>query len=67
MPEQNIASRSVVLEPARLSVSELERSLRKQDIAVIGRIENDRLLLDVRTVQDDELTLIHKSLLQIFS
>jgi len=67
MPEQNVPSRSVALEPVRLSVSALERSLRSQEIAVIGRIEDDRLVLDLRTVMDDELALIHKSLLQIFS
>ncbi len=67
MPEQNVPSRSVALEPVHLSVNELERALRKQEIAVIGRIEDDRLLLDMRTVMDDELALIHKSLLQIFS
>jgi len=66
MPEQNVPSRSVALEPVHLSVNELERALRKQEIAVIGRIEDDRLLLDMRTVMDDELVLIHKSLLQIF-
>jgi len=67
MPEQNVPSRSVALEPLRLSVSALERSLRSQEIAVIGRIEDNRLVLDLRTVMDDELALIHKSLLQIFS
>ncbi len=67
MPEQNVPSRSVALEPVHLSVNELERALRKQEIAMIGRIEDDRLLLDMRTVMDDELALIHKSLLQIFS
>ncbi len=67
MPEQNVPSRSVVVEPVRLSVSELERALRRQETAVISRIEDDRLMLDLRTVMDDELDLIHKSLLQIFS
>ena len=67
MPEQNVPSRSVALEPVHLSVNELERALRKQEIAVVGRIEDDRLLLDMRTVMDDELALIHKSLVQIFS
>ncbi len=67
MPEQNVPSRSIALEPLRLSVSALERALRRLDVAVIGRIEDGRLLLDLRTVLDDELALIHKSLLQIFS
>ena len=67
MPEQNLSSRAVVVEPHQVSVSRLERSLRGQDIPVICRIENDHLLLDLRTVADDEVPLLHKALLHYFS
>jgi L-seryl-tRNA(Ser) seleniumtransferase len=67
MPEQNLPSRSVVVEPHQLSVSALERNLRTQDIPVIARIEDNRLLLDLRTVADDEVAVLHEALVRIFS
>ncbi|WP_457574792.1 L-seryl-tRNA(Sec) selenium transferase [Desulfolithobacter sp.] len=54
MPEQNLVSRAVILEPD-ISVSRLEQLLRRQDLPVIGRIEDDRFILDMRTVADDEV------------
>ncbi|GAB4339814.1 MAG: L-seryl-tRNA(Sec) selenium transferase [Desulfobulbaceae bacterium] len=58
MPEQNLPSRAVFIKPATVSVSTLEEGLRQLDIPVIGRIEEDRLVLDMRTVADDELVHI---------
>jgi L-seryl-tRNA(Ser) seleniumtransferase len=67
MPEQNLPSRAVVVEPLHISVSVLERSLRMQDLPVIARIEDNRLLFDVRTLADDEVALLHKIVVRIFS
>jgi len=55
MPEQNLPSRAVALQPVTISVSRLERRLRNLAVPVIGRIEDDRFLLDMRTVADDEV------------
>ncbi len=66
MPEQNLPSRAVTVEPQHLAVNRLECALRSRDIPVIGRIEADRLLLDMRTVGDDEVPLLHKALRGIF-
>ncbi|WP_456387374.1 L-seryl-tRNA(Sec) selenium transferase [Desulfolithobacter sp.] len=54
MPEQDLVSRAVVLAPD-ISVSRLEHLLRQQDLPVIGRIEENRFVLDMRTVADDEV------------
>ena len=64
MPEQNLPSRAVALCPRTLKLSRLEEKLRRLDIPIIGRVENDRLLFDMRTVRSDELHLIVKGLLQ---
>jgi L-seryl-tRNA(Ser) seleniumtransferase len=40
---------------------ELAARLRAADPPVVGRIENDRLLLDPRTLADDELTLVARA------
>ena len=45
-----------------MSAQELSRRLRKSVPPVVGRIKDDRLLLDMRTVSDDELSLIRDSL-----
>ncbi|MGV1098057.1 L-seryl-tRNA(Sec) selenium transferase [Thiovibrio sp. JS02] len=55
LPEQPLPSRAVALSPVGLSVNELERRLRELPLPVIGRIENDCLLLDMRTVSDREV------------
>lgn len=67
MPEQNLPSRAIAIAPLNHNVSSLERSLRHLDIPVIARIEDDRLLFDLRTVADDEIPLIHKALVGVLS
>ncbi|MDU9050993.1 MAG: L-seryl-tRNA(Sec) selenium transferase [Candidatus Electrothrix sp. Rat3] len=64
MPEQNLPSRAVVLQPLSMKINRLEEKLRRLDIPIIGRVENNRLILDMRTVPSDELHLIAKGLRQ---
>lgn len=66
MPEQNLASRAVALQPKETGVSQLELVLRTLDIPIIGRIEDNQLLLDMRTIADDELKIIDQGLQQAF-
>ncbi|MCH2183035.1 MAG: L-seryl-tRNA(Sec) selenium transferase [Mariniblastus sp.] len=51
VPAQQIESWCLALEPEAISVDNLADRLRQGDPAVIGRIQNDRLVLDVRTIQ----------------
>ncbi|MBC8318636.1 MAG: L-seryl-tRNA(Sec) selenium transferase [Desulfobulbaceae bacterium] len=66
MPEQGLPSRAVVLRPRTLKLSEFESKLRGADLPVIGRVENERMLLDMRTVGDDEIIPLSQSLLKVF-
>jgi len=66
MPEEDLESRAVVLEPHDRSVNRLEKDLRTNILPIIGRIEEDRYLLDMRTVADDEIPLIANILHQVF-
>ena len=67
MPVQNLASRGLALQPLSLTVSHLEAALRCLDVPIIGRIEDDRLLLDMRTVADNELSLIDRGLHKVLA
>jgi L-seryl-tRNA(Ser) seleniumtransferase len=67
MPEHGLPSRAVVLAPKDRTVNELERQLRDAPLPVIGRIEDDYLLLDLRTVNDDEIVRLGDCLLAAFA
>lgn len=66
LPEYNIDSWALQISPLTMKLNELERGLRKLVTPVIGRIENDCLLLDVRTIQDRELYELATLLIQFF-
>ena len=55
MPMHALQSRAVALTSARLGAEDLARRLRTGEVCVVGRIERDRLHLDLRTVADAEL------------
>lgn len=58
LPLQELPTRCAVLRMAGWSANRLERTLRAADPPVIGRIEDQRLLLDFRTVRDPEVDLV---------
>ena len=55
LPETGIESWAVYLDPLKMKLTVFEKQLRKLALPIIGRIENERFLLDVRTVQDREI------------
>ncbi|ADW18474.1 L-seryl-tRNA(Sec) selenium transferase [Desulfobulbus propionicus DSM 2032] len=62
MPGQHLASWAVAVRPLKIKASRLERQLRHAPVPVIGRMEDDRLLLDMRTVSENEQDLLIHSL-----
>lgn len=58
MPLADLPTTCVGVEPKGMSVNRLERLLRGGRPAVIGRIEADLFILDVRTVREDEFPII---------
>ncbi|MDW7774397.1 MAG: L-seryl-tRNA(Sec) selenium transferase [Desulfobulbaceae bacterium] len=67
MPEQNLPSRALVLQPAAMTVNRLETALRQLAVPVVGRVEENRLLLDMRTVADDEIDLLSECLHKVLT
>ncbi|PID72785.1 MAG: L-seryl-tRNA(Sec) selenium transferase [Desulfobulbus propionicus] len=62
MPEQNLPSKAVAVKSQGCTIHDLEVRLRDQELPVIGRVENDHLLFDMRTVTEEEVALIVASL-----
>jgi L-seryl-tRNA(Ser) seleniumtransferase len=65
MPSQQIPTWCIALRPAHGSLDDLAAALRTGTPSVIGRIQQDRLLLDLRSVfprQDMELVEAVQSL-----
>ena len=63
MPEHGLSSWAVAFKPLHMPVSALEKGLRQLSIPVIGRIEDDLFLLDMRTIADIEIPDLATSLL----
>jgi L-seryl-tRNA(Ser) seleniumtransferase len=60
-PEQALPTYLIAVESEQ--VASLERRLREGDPAVVARIEDERLLLDLRTVLPEEEALLVKAVL----
>jgi L-seryl-tRNA(Ser) seleniumtransferase len=62
LPMQALPTQLVALTCSSMSAAKLEQRLRGNDPPIIGRIEQEKVLLDVRTIRDDELPLIERAL-----
>ena len=66
MPLETIKSKLIEISPKNISVSYLEKKLRLSPSHIIGRIKDDKYLLDVRTIFEDEYDIIYNELKNIF-
>mgnify|MGYP001554004579 CR=1 FL=1 len=64
-PELNLPTRCVAILPHHLSVSKLEKQMRLSTPAIIGRIEDNRYILDPRTIQTGQEDIISSTLSRI--
>ena len=58
MPMLELPSKCLGIQVNGMSVNRVERSLRRNTPPIIGRIEEDMYIMDMRTIQDDELEII---------
>ncbi|MCG6892730.1 MAG: L-seryl-tRNA(Sec) selenium transferase [Desulfobacteraceae bacterium] len=61
LPMLNVPSRCVSVVVEGIGAARLEQMLRSAEIPVVGRIEEDVFLMDMRTVQEDELPVIQEA------
>ena len=67
LPVQNLKTRLVALLPKDMSVNRLENWFRTLPIPIIGRIEEGRFLLDVRTMADEDYNVVIKAVSELAS
>jgi len=58
LPLAAMPTRLLALIPQELSAKQIEEGLRASDPPIIVRVERDRVLLDLRTIQDGELKTV---------
>ena len=64
-PGQDLPTKILAVNHDHFSASEIADHLRKQKPPVIARLENDKLLLDLRTVFEDQEDTITGALVQL--
>jgi len=67
LPLQELPTAVVAVKPLDLSVNTLEENLRKGDPPIISRISREELLLDMRTVFDEEIPLLAAGIEKAFA
>ena len=67
MPLHKMPTKAVLVKPNDISLMELEEKLRSYKTPVVARINRDRLILDVRTIMDDEFEIVESALRWAFS
>ncbi|WDP89636.1 MAG: L-seryl-tRNA(Sec) selenium transferase [Desulfobacter sp.] len=61
-PDLKLPTRCITLRPVHMSVSALEKQLRASNPPVMGRIEDDRFIMDPRTLQPGQEALLTQTL-----
>jgi L-seryl-tRNA(Ser) seleniumtransferase len=62
LPLQELKSRLLCLIPVGLSSQQIEIGLRSYNPPVITRVERDRVMLDVRTIQESEFDVVAQAI-----
>ncbi|MGL5766269.1 MAG: L-seryl-tRNA(Sec) selenium transferase [Sarcina sp.] len=62
MPQESIKTFVIEISNDNISAIDVEKSLRKNDIPIIGRIKNEKYLLDLRTIREEEYRIILEAL-----
>lgn len=62
MPDVQLPTKLIAIRPINLPIHKMEQSLRVTTPHVIGRISEDRFLLDIRTIEEDEYDIIAEKL-----
>jgi len=67
MPLETIKTKVIAITPNNVSVSYLEKKLRLSNSHIVARVYDNKYILDVRTIFEDEFDIIAKELENILS
>lgn len=65
LPAERIKSKCVAIMPKNISTASLEEKLRLGENPVVGRISEDKLILDMRTVLEDEIDILAQKIMDV--
>jgi len=65
LPAERIKSKCVTIMPKNMSTAALEEKLRLGENPVVGRISEDKLILDMRTVLEDEIDVLVQKIINV--
>lgn len=65
LPAQGLATKLVAVNSNKTGATALAKQLRRYNPAIFARIQNDQVLIDPRTIRDDEDEVVIKALLEI--
>jgi L-seryl-tRNA(Ser) seleniumtransferase len=63
MPTADLPTAVVAVSPLNINAAELQAALRRGEPAVMGRVQEDKLILDLRTISDAEFQLLAEAVL----
>lgn len=67
LPERELPTFVTAIRPQNMSVNELEEKLRRGSPPVITRIKEDTLILDARTIRDQDIPILVQTIKSILS
>jgi L-seryl-tRNA(Ser) seleniumtransferase len=62
LPLLELPSQCIRLKIQGLSTSRVEKNMRNNNPPIIGRIEEDHFIIDMRTIQEDEISIIENAI-----
>lgn len=65
LPTERIKSKCITIIPKNISTADFEKKLRVGESPVIGRISENKLILDMRTVLEDEIDILANKIINI--
>ncbi len=67
LPEYGLPTRALRLQPRTLRLSALETGLRRLETPVIGRLEDDAMLFDMRTVDNSQVRPLAAAVIEVLT
>ncbi len=66
LPAQYIPTKLIALKPQMMSADSLAAKLRENEPPIFARIDDDEVLLDLRTIREDETKVVEEAITNIF-